>query len=109
VSESGFNRIASDYAGPLMRLTSGYVNTAADRDDLRQEILLAIWNALPRFRGDCSERTWVYRIAHNVAISYSMRNRRRREDALEDRADTRAATEANYADAERRHLLTSAV
>jgi RNA polymerase sigma-70 factor (ECF subfamily) len=25
---------------------------------------------LPRFRGECSERTFLYRIAHNRAISY---------------------------------------
>jgi DNA-directed RNA polymerase specialized sigma24 family protein len=45
------------------------VDGVSPRDDLVQEIALAIWKAIPRFRGDSSERTWVYRIAHNVAIT----------------------------------------
>jgi RNA polymerase sigma factor (sigma-70 family) len=109
VSDKQFHQIATEYAAPLTRLTAGYVNTSADREDLRQEILLAIWNALPRFRGDSSIRTWVYRIAHNVAISYSLRRRRRKEDTLQEHADARASTEADYADAERRALLTRAI
>ncbi|MSV36373.1 MAG: hypothetical protein EXQ47_12375 [Bryobacterales bacterium] len=42
----------------------------AEGDDLLQEITLALWAALPRFRGESSERTWVYRVAHNTGISY---------------------------------------
>jgi RNA polymerase sigma-70 factor, ECF subfamily len=34
-----------------------------------------IWRALPRFRGECSERTFVFRIAHNRGISYVARRR----------------------------------
>ena len=104
-----FDEIARQYDAAIARLTGGYADTFADREDLRQEIFLAIWDALPRFRGDCSVRTWVYRIAHNVAISYSLRRRRRREDELRDSADVHATTEADYADAERRALLTRAI
>jgi RNA polymerase sigma factor (sigma-70 family) len=48
-----------------------------ERQDLLQEIALAVWTALPNFRGQASERTWVYRIAHNVAITFSARQKRR--------------------------------
>ena len=34
--------------------------------------------SLPRFRGESSERTWLYRIAHNIAIS-ALESRRRRD------------------------------
>jgi RNA polymerase sigma factor (sigma-70 family) len=40
-----------------------------------QEIALAIWGALPRFRGECSERTFLFRIAHNRAIAHLSRRR----------------------------------
>jgi RNA polymerase sigma factor (sigma-70 family) len=36
---------------------------------------LAIWRALPGFRGECSERTFAFRIAHNRGISYLARRR----------------------------------
>ena len=67
------------YAGAIRRLSAVYVPNAADRDDLFQEILLAVWQALPAFRGDASERTWLYRIAHNVALTYQRKNRRARD------------------------------
>ena len=56
-----------------------YEHEPAARDDLFQEIATALWTALPRFRGDSSERTWVYRVAHNTAISFATHGRRRRE------------------------------
>jgi RNA polymerase sigma factor (sigma-70 family) len=57
--------------GPsLGRLAASYTRDAADRDDLLQDIVIAIWRALPSFRGECSERTFVFRIAHNRGISH---------------------------------------
>jgi RNA polymerase sigma factor (sigma-70 family) len=57
----------------------------SDRQDLFQEIAMALWTALPRFRAAASERTWLYRIAHNVALTYSSKRRRqhRSEQPLE--------------------------
>ena len=71
-----FRGIVALYAGAIRRLAAVYVPNAADRDDLFQEILLAVWQALPAFRGDASERTWLYRIAHNVALTHQRKNRR---------------------------------
>lgn len=53
----------------LARLAASYTRTASDRDDLLQDIALALWQALPRFRGECSERTFLFRIAHNRCVS----------------------------------------
>lgn len=32
-------------------------------DDAMQEVLAALWTAMPGFRNECSERTWVYLVA----------------------------------------------
>lgn len=109
MSAERFQQLLADYGAALQRLTAGYADAPADREDLLQEIRVAIWQALPRFRGDASERTWVYRIAHNVAISASVRRRRRREDSLSDRSDPAHTPEAAYADNERREILIRAV
>jgi RNA polymerase sigma-70 factor, ECF subfamily len=66
------------YEAPLRRLAWSYEHDPACREDLLQEIALALWTALPRFRGESSERTWVYRVAHNTAISF-LTSRKRRE------------------------------
>jgi RNA polymerase sigma-70 factor (ECF subfamily) len=41
-----------------------------------------LWRSLTSFGGRCSLRTWVYRVAHNVAASHVLRRRRRFEKHL---------------------------
>jgi RNA polymerase sigma-70 factor (ECF subfamily) len=69
-------RILREYGALLARVAWGYVHGAQDHDDLMQEILLAVWRALPRFRGESSERTFVLRIAHNRGITFAVGQRR---------------------------------
>ncbi|MFN0105968.1 MAG: RNA polymerase sigma factor [Bryobacteraceae bacterium] len=74
-----FEGLMLRYHGPLRRLSGAYAGGGAEADDLFQEVALALWTALPNFRGDSSERTWVYRVAHNTAISFVASQRKRRE------------------------------
>lgn len=67
--EHRFNRLLTANAAALRRLAASYANPG-ERDDLVQEIAIALWRALPRFRGDCSERTFLFRIAHNRCITH---------------------------------------
>src|SRR6202021_3799908 len=61
--------------GANLRLAFSYEAGASVREELIQEIALAIWQALAHFRGDCSERTFVYRIAHNRGLTHVGRRR----------------------------------
>lgn len=70
------------YAGAVRRLCSVYAGAPSDREDLFQEIFLGVWRSLPAFRGEASERTWIYRIAHNVALTWQIRDRRRQSREL---------------------------
>ena len=72
-----FDSLVRQYGAALGRLAAGYVESAADRADLLQEIFVALWRALPRFRGDASERTFVFRVAQNRAITFRARQTRR--------------------------------
>ena len=40
------------------------------REDLMQQIFLAVWQALPSYRADASLKTFIARIAQNRAISF---------------------------------------
>ena len=73
--ERRLNALLTVHGASLSRLAGSYARGPADRDDLLQEIIVAIWRALPRFRGECSERTFVFRIAHNRAIAHITRRR----------------------------------
>lgn len=46
-----------------------YAYTAADREDLFQEIVIQLWRGYPKFKGESKFSTWLYRVALNTAIS----------------------------------------
>jgi RNA polymerase sigma-70 factor (ECF subfamily) len=71
--EQRFAALMKAEGAALARLAASYARGSDDRDDLFQEIAVAIWQALPRFRGECSERTFLFRIAHNRGIAYITR------------------------------------
>jgi RNA polymerase sigma factor (sigma-70 family) len=73
--ERRFDGLMAAHGPGLGRLASSYARRPGEREDLLQEIALAIWTALPRFRGECSERTFVFRIAHNRAMTHLARRR----------------------------------
>lgn len=52
------------------------VNDDADAEDLAQEIFLRVWKSIGRFRGDSAFRTWLFRIAVNVARTHLSRRSR---------------------------------
>ena len=87
MADEAFNRIVRVHGPAFSRLARGYVDDAADHDDLLQEILIAVWKALPRFRGEASERTFVFRIAHNRAITFAGKARRQVARTTELRTD----------------------
>jgi RNA polymerase sigma-70 factor (ECF subfamily) len=60
----------------LERLARAYEADPHRRQDLLQEIHLALWRSFEHFAQRCSLRTWVYRVAHNIATSHVIRQQR---------------------------------
>ncbi len=54
-----------------------HVDEPAAVDDVVQEVFVAAFGGLRRFRGHASVETWLHRIAINAAYSWRMRRRRR--------------------------------
>lgn len=52
-----------------------YAETKAEADDLFQDVLINLWKGLESFRGDSSERSWVYRVSLNACISEKRKKR----------------------------------
>ena len=77
-----YAELAGQYAAALGRLARSYELDPDKQRDLLQEIHLALWRSLKGFQGTCSLRTWVYRVAHNVAASHVIRQRRHRAQPL---------------------------
>lgn len=106
MGEDGFDRIIRLHGAALRRLAEGYAADASEEDDLLQEILFAVWRALPSFRGECSERTFVLRVGHNRGLTY--RARRGKVYGLDEAsgvADPRVDVEGDAAVADERAIL----
>lgn len=73
-----YQQAAAEYAAALERLACSYEADPEARRDLLQDIHVALWRSLSNFNGLCSMRTWIYRVAHNVAVTHVLRERRRR-------------------------------
>ena len=63
-------RVLRTHAAALARLAASYESRPALREELLQDIAFAIWRALPSFRHESSEKTFVMRIATNRALSH---------------------------------------
>jgi len=61
-----------------------YAYTTADREDLFQEIVIQLWKAYPKFKGESKFSTWLYRVALNTAIT----GLRKKKDFIESREPT---------------------
>jgi RNA polymerase sigma-70 factor (ECF subfamily) len=68
--EALHQQAVEEYGAALERLARGYEADPEKRRDLLQEIHVALWRSFNGFDGRCSLRTWVYRVAHNRAVSY---------------------------------------
>lgn len=78
-----YERIFTAYGAAFARLTSSYESRPEAREDLLQEILIALWKALPEFRGECAEKTFAFRVAHNRCLTHVWRRGRSPETPVE--------------------------
>jgi RNA polymerase sigma-70 factor (ECF subfamily) len=71
-----YSQAIADFGAAIERLARSYEADADKRRDLLQEIHLAMWRSFEHFQHQCSLRTWVYRVAHNVGATHVVRDRR---------------------------------
>lgn len=62
------------HLGVLTRIARAFA-VGADQHDLMQELMLAVWRAAPSFRGEAKEATFIFRVAHNAALTWRRRER----------------------------------
>jgi len=46
-----------------------------DRNDLLQEVLMAVWKSIPSFRGRAKPSSYLYRVCHNAALLWTRTQR----------------------------------
>jgi RNA polymerase sigma factor (sigma-70 family) len=74
---------AAEAHGPaLARLAAVFEANPERRRDLLQDMHVALWRSFATFDDRCAVRTWVYRVAHNVAATHVDRERRVHKGAV---------------------------
>ncbi len=68
--ERAFEQLIKRHGSSLHNHISRYLRNSHAVDDVFQEALIRAYRALPRFRGDASFYTWLYRIGINAAKNY---------------------------------------
>lgn len=70
-----FEHIYRTYWNKVFRLCLSYFNDEALAQDMAQDVFVRVWRYLPTFRGEASVGTWIFRIATNVCLRQSERQK----------------------------------
>ena len=68
--ENLYHKAGQQFAASLARLARAVERDAEKARDLEQDMHAALWSSLARFKGQCALKTWVYRVAHNIAADH---------------------------------------
>jgi RNA polymerase sigma-70 factor (ECF subfamily) len=93
-----FTILMDRHLAAVRRRIRSMVGSAADADDLVQEVLLKVWLRLSTFRSESSFRTWMTRVAINEALQAHRRERCRppRSQELRDLDTFASPVESPY-------------
>lgn len=75
---AAFSELLCRYDAVVRKVCYFYASDLEDFNDLRQEALVNLWRGFPRFRGEASISTWVYRVTLNSCVSFFRRHRKGR-------------------------------
>lgn len=79
-----FEALVLRYQARIVNYASAMVHDAGVAEDVAQETFIRAWRGLERFRGESAFKTWLYRIATNVARTHL--DRRGRQGRIADRS-----------------------
>jgi RNA polymerase sigma-70 factor (ECF subfamily) len=83
--ESAYEALIDRFERPVYNLVARLTDDCSDAADMTQEVFLKIFRGVGSFRGGCSLKTWVYRIAVNEARNHRrwFSRHRRKEVGME--------------------------
>lgn len=73
--EDAFAQLMELYAQGVYTLIVRITRCEKDAEELTQDVFMRVYNHIGEFAGKSSFSTWLYRIAYNIAISYSRRQK----------------------------------
>jgi RNA polymerase sigma-70 factor (ECF subfamily) len=80
-SEEAFNRLVMRHHRTAFNLAYRFLNNYEDANDIAQEAFIRVHKSLKRFKGNCSFKTWLYKIVLNLSRNKYRWKKRRGEFA----------------------------
>ena len=71
--DAAFDRIVAEHGAGIAALANRLLAWPHDVDDVVQEVFIAAFQSLPKFRGQCRLRTWLFTITVNRCRHYRRR------------------------------------
>lgn len=91
-----FESLHKQYQPMVLHLCKGFVKADHDQaHDLLQEVFINTWNALPAFRGESSQKTWIYRITVNTCLMWIRKEKKKAQERWSNTGAHPAAEQAS--------------
>lgn len=69
-SEAAFDSFYQQYGTSIYNYILRLIHETAPAEEITQEVFLAVWTGASAFSGRASVKTWLFKIAHNQAVSW---------------------------------------
>ncbi len=105
--EDAWSALVNTTLRPIYRLCASYAPTAAEAEELTQEVYFKLWENLHRYNAGSNFMAWAWRVAKNLIIDSYRRGRRERDAAWLDPEilDRLPGSDNPHEQAERRQRL----
>ena len=90
-----FEALVLRYQARIVSFAAAIVRDSGAAEDVAQEAFIRAWKGLRSFRGDSAFKTWLYKIASNVARTYLERQGRQARFGSESLDDDEATLRAD--------------
>lgn len=94
--EAAYEELIERFEHPVYNLVYRLLSDPNEASDIVQEVFLKVFRKIDTFRGDCSLKTWIYRIA--VHEAYNRRRWFKRHRQQETALDSGEEANINYMD-----------
>lgn len=75
-NEREFTALVKRHKDTIYSVCLMFAPNQDDANDLMQEVLIKLWKGFESFRGECSEKSWIWRVAMNTCITQDNKRKR---------------------------------
>jgi RNA polymerase sigma-70 factor, ECF subfamily len=83
-ANTAFNLLVTKYGELLYRQIRSITRNHENTNDILQNVLVKVYQNLPKFKGDSALPTWMYRIARNETLNFLDKEKRRASVHLDE-------------------------